>query len=246
MVEENRIRVGVNGAKGHMGQMTVEGLKEEDNLDLVFMADIEDDLGNAIQKSKAKVVVDFTVPQAVFQNTLKIIKSGAHPVVGTTGLEREELQTIEKELLNRGLGGIVASNFSLGALLMLKLSEEAARYMSACEIIEFHHDKKIDSPSGTALQTAERISPLFKQPKKKVDKDDKPQALSRGLQEGNVKIHSSRLPGYLAQQQIVFGGEGETLTIAHNTLSRGCFLPGIIRAIHEVVTIKGLQIGLRI
>ncbi|MFH1998938.1 MAG: 4-hydroxy-tetrahydrodipicolinate reductase, partial [Planctomycetota bacterium] len=163
MTDDSRIRVGVNGARGQMGRITLSALATCQDMTCVFETDKGDDLRAAILDSKAGVVVDFTIPDAVFSNAMTIVESGSRPVVGTTGLKPAELDELDRALVSRGLGGIVAPNFSLGALLLMKLSTEAARYMKHCEIIEYHHEKKIDSPSGTALMTAERITDLLEE-----------------------------------------------------------------------------------
>jgi 4-hydroxy-tetrahydrodipicolinate reductase len=237
--------VGVNGAKGRTGRAVVEGLKDQGDLDLVFCADREDDLEAAIRESRARVVVDFTVPEAVYANTLCVIEAGASPVVGTTGLKEEELDRIGSLLSQKALGGIYAPNFSLGALLMMQLAEKIAQYMKSCEIVEMHHDRKKDSPSGTALLTARRIAPLLAEGEDAaLAKEDG--APSRGMQKGGVHIHSVRLPGLLAHQKVLFGAPGETLTLTHDIQSRDCFIPGVRRAVREVLEIQGLQIGLKI
>lgn len=242
---EAKIRVGVNGAAGRMGKVVLSGIEGHPRMETAFAADAGDDLSKAVRDSGAQVVVDFTVPAAVFENTLTVIREGARPVVGTTGLSGDQLKIIDEELNKRGLGGIVAPNFSLGALLMMKLARETARYMDRCEIIELHHDQKIDSPSGTSLLTAEQVGEAL------AGKDHSKEPLdgeetSRGMKKGSVRIHSVRLPGRMAHQQVIFGGQGETLTIAHDAISRECFIPGILMAIEEVLDLQGLRRGLKI
>jgi len=230
------------GAKGNMGKVTIEGISKIPDMEIVFEADKDDNIENAIYESNAMVVVDFTTPDSVFENTMKIIHAGACPVVGTTGLNKKQMLKIATELENKSLGGIVAPNFSLGALLMIKLSKVANRFMHNCEIIELHNDKKLDSPSGTALKTREFLSHSEKN-KRELPSD---YSDSRGLNLDGVHIHSIRLPGLLAHQKVIFGNEGETLTISHNAISRDCFVPGIVLAVREVTRIKGLQEGLNI
>ncbi len=255
MEKKKEIPVGVSGAKGHMGRITAAGLEDCKSTELVFKTDLHDDLEQAIRETGARVVVDFTTPEAVFENTLSIIAAGASPVVGTTGLSDAELLKIDEELSRKKLGGIVCPNFSLGALLMMKLSTEAARHMDRCEIIELHHDRKKDSPSGTSLLTAKKLNSVFSKAKRESvpfacerhDSADEGRAQpSRGMADDRVRVHSIRLPGLMAHQQVVFGSEGETLTISHNAVSRDCFLPGILMAVHEVLELKRLQIGIKI
>lgn len=245
-----KLKVGINGAKGNMGKITFSAVHESPDMVVAFQTDRGDDLASAIQETGAEVVVDFTVPDAVFSNSMTIIENKARPVIGTTGLAPEEVRTLDEALRQRKLGGIVAPNFSLGAILMMKLSSIAARYMKHCEIIESHHEKKIDSPSGTALMTAARLEgPLL---------EETPDALrgtlpetaasqpSRGLKKGPVTIHSVRLPGHLAHQQVIFGGLGESLYLTHNIVSRESFIPGILMAIRSVMEIEGMQEGVEI
>lgn len=236
------VRVGVNGARGKMGTVAVQAVQSSDGMELVFSADREDDLGALIAASGAEVVVDFTLPSAVFENTMTIIRSGARPLVGTTGLKQGEISLIRDELVKRELGGIVAPNFSLGALLMMKLAAEAGAYFSDVEIIETHHEAKIDAPSGTARLTAKAIAE---------ERDNETAApspgesgTSRGELHHGILIHSVRLPGKMAHQEVVFGGMGETLTIRHDSISRSCFVPGILLAVRRVMEITGLECGL--
>jgi 4-hydroxy-tetrahydrodipicolinate reductase len=246
MDEQRIIRVGVNGAKGRMGMIIAEGIRSERDMQLAFEADRSDDLADCIASAGADVVVDFTVPGAVFENTMAILRSGASPVVGTTGLTAEEIDAIDHELLNRNMGGIYAPNFSLGALLMMRFAEEAARYMMPCEIIELHHEGKLDSPSGTALMTADRINERAgtRRDGGGGTLEDSPR--SRGLCQGSTRIHSVRLPGLIAQQQVIYGGSGETLTLVHNVTSRACFLPGVLLAVRQVLEVRGFQQGMKI
>jgi 4-hydroxy-tetrahydrodipicolinate reductase len=244
--EVERIRVGVNGAGGRTGRAVADGLEAREDMDLVFRADRGDDLLDAIRESRARVVVDFTVPDAVHASVMTMIEAGASPVVGTTGLRPEELERIDSLLAEKGLGGIYAPNFSLGALLMMELAERISQYMDSCEIVEMHHDGKKDSPSGTALLTARRIAANPGGTGREDAPGTEADAGSRGLGEGRIRIHSVRLPGMLAHQSVIFGAPGETLTVTHDIQSRDCFIPGVCRAVREVLHIRGLRIGLEI
>ncbi len=242
----NPIRVGVNGAQGRMGSLSAEAVDRADDLDLVFTADRNDDLAVSIEKSGAEVVVDFTVPQAVFKNTMTVIQKGARPVVGTTGLTGEELEKIGKEIAEKKTGGIVAPNFSMGAVLMMKLAAEAANYYPDCEIIEMHHERKIDAPSGTSILTAEKIRGGRKKGTRPTGNDSSEEKGSRGSVHHGTRVHSVRLPGRVAHQEVIFGGAGESLLIRHDAVSRECFMPGLLLAIRRVVTLSALEVGLRL
>src|SRR3990167_609411 len=152
------IKVIVAGAKGKMGQASVLAIKKADGLDLVAEISRGDDLASAIQKTQAEVVLDFTVPSAVFENSKIIIEQGARPVIGATGLSADQIQVLQSLCADRKLGGIIAPNFSLGAILMMHFAEEAARFFEHAEIIEMHHEKKVDAPSGTAIKTSEMMT----------------------------------------------------------------------------------------
>lgn len=235
------MRVGVNGFRGKMGAVTMAAVKNSDDMELVFGLDADDDLGRGIDEHQPDVVVDFTVPAAVFTNTMTIIEHGARPVIGTTGLGEEQLDKVRRALEERSMGGIVAPNFSLGALLMMKMASEAAVHFEACEIIEQHHPRKLDAPSGTALLTADLVS--RRETRSGDSGRDDP---SRGGLHQGIRVHSVRLPGRMAHQEVIFGGPGETLTLRHDAISRECFVPGILLAIRRVGDVDGLEVGLKI
>jgi 4-hydroxy-tetrahydrodipicolinate reductase len=204
---------------------------------------IENDLSVAIKKNRAEVVVDFTHPSVVFQNIITALESGAHMVVGTTGLKEDQLPEIEKKSEETRKNVFIAPNFSLGAVLMIKLAEIAAQHFPEVEIIELHHEKKADAPSGTALLTAEVIEKARrKEPRIPEGKEVVPGC--RGGKFKNLRIHSVRLPGLLAHQEVIFGGYDQTLTIRHDTLSRKSFMPGVLMAIKAVQQRPGLTYGL--
>lgn len=222
-----KVRVLVNGAKGRMGSEAVKAVSKEPDFELVGQTDLGDDLGRAIQKSKAQVVVDFTRPSSAMENARTILNSKAHAVIGTTGLTPEDLAEIKKLCARNKANCIVAPNFAIGAVLMMKFSKEAAHYMPQVEIIELHHDKKLDAPSGTALKTAEMIM-----------------AEREGIKMQKVPIHSVRLQGLVAHQEVLFGGLGQTLKIRHDSISRESFMPGVVMAVRKVSGLKGLVYGL--
>lgn len=236
------VRVFVNGAKGKMGQEVVKVISETAELELVGTSDKGDDLTTLIESSRAQVVVDFTTASSVFENAQKIIKANACPVIGTSGLLPDQIHILQEEAVQRKLGGIIAPNFSIGAVLMMQYAKAMARHYSAVEIIEMHHDKKQDAPSGTALRTAEMISEV--QTFKNTHTDREVVLGSRGAMVNGIPIHAIRLPGLLAHQQVIFGGEGETLTLKHDTLDRKCFIPGVLLACKKVVSLNSLVVGL--
>ena len=222
-----KIKVLVNGAKGKMGSETVKALLKEADLELVGQTDLGDDLAKSIQKTKAEVVIDFTQPSSVMGNIKTILQNKAHAVVGTTGLTSDNLAEIEKLCSKNKVNCVVAPNFAIGAVLMMKFAKEAAHYMPQVEIIELHHDKKVDAPSGTALKTAEMIM-----------------AEREGVRMKKVPIHSVRLQGLVAHQEVIFGGLGQTLKIRHDSISRESFMPGVVMAVRKAKKIKGLVYGL--
>lgn len=237
------INVLINGAFGRMGQITVKAIQEHAGLNLVGQTGREYDLGKAIRDSHAQVVIDFTTPTSVYENAMTILDAGARPVIGTTGLTLDQVKTLQEKSASLKRGGVIAPNFSLGAVLMMKYAKEMARYFSHVEIIEMHHDGKRDSPSGTALRTAEMIAENLQQhvvPKPL--KETVPGA--RGALYQNIPIHAVRLPGFLAHEQIIFGEAGETLTIRHDSIDRACFMPGVCLACEKVMKMDHLVYGL--
>lgn len=222
-----KIKVLVNGAKGKMGSETVKAVLSTRDLELVAQTDLGDDLACAIQDTKAEVVVDFTRPAAALKNVKTILQNKAHAVIGTTGLTQSNLNEIKKLCSKNKVNCLVAPNFAIGAILMMKFAKEAIHYMPQVEIIELHHDKKLDAPSGTAKKTAEMIENERK-----------------GVKTKKIPIHSVRLQGLVAHQEVIFGGLGQTLKIRHDSISRESFMPGVVMAIRKVKKIKGLVYGL--
>lgn len=238
------IKVLVNGAFGRMGQNTTKAVEAHPGLKLVGQTGREYDLQAAIKDSGADVVIDFTHPDAVFANANAIIDAGARPVIGTTGLKPEQIRMLQEKCADLQRGGVIAPNFSLGGVLMMKYAKEIAKYISHVEIIELHHDGKADSPSGTALRTAEMLAEAnsgINQPAK-TSRETVPGA--RGANYHNIPIHAVRLPGLLAHQQIMFGSTGETLTLCHDSISRECFMPGVCLACEKVMQLNKLVYGL--
>jgi len=237
------IKVLVNGANGRMGKEAVNAINNDNALSLVGEIDYKDDLAASISKFKPDVVVDFTAASAGFENTKTILNNGACPVIGTSGFletQVQELQLLSKE---KSLGGLIAPNFSVGAVLMMKFSAEAAKYLPDVEIIEAHSPQKEESPSGTGLRTAEMIAQSRTlAPQETSDKELFDGA--RGAQLHGVKLHSVRLPGVVAQQTVFFGGLSETLKIEHNSQHRESFMPGVVLACKKVIERNQLVYGL--
>jgi 4-hydroxy-tetrahydrodipicolinate reductase len=238
------IRVLVNGAKGRMGGQVVQAVRGDGELELAGQTDLGDDLRAQIKATRAQVVVDFTTPAAAFANATAIVDAGAHPVIGTTGFKPAEIQALQERCRERKLGGLIAPNFALGAVLMMRFAAEAARHLTHVEIIELHHDGKAEAPSGTAIKTAEMIQaarPIAPRPQVE-SKELAPGA--RGARAWTVPIHSVRLPGHVAHQEVILGGLGETLRIRHDSISRESFMPGVVLGIKKVVELKELIYGL--
>ena len=215
-----KIKVLVNGAKGKMGAETVKAISKENDLELVGQTDLGDNLAETIKKTNAEVVVDFTLPEVALKNVKTILNSKAHAVVGTTGLTEANLNELKKLCEKNGVNCLVAPNFAIGAVLMMRFAKEAIKYMPSAEIIELHHDKKLDKPSGTAIKTAALMG------------------------KKDIPIHSVRLPGLVAHQEVLFGGVGQTLSIRHDSISRESFMPGIVMAVKKIKKLKGLVYGL--
>ncbi len=234
------IRIAINGASGKMGSYVVSAVKNEPEFSLVGTFDHHDDLSECIHQSKAQVVIDFTTAKFAFENAQKIVDAGVHPVIGTTGFEAEQIKILQKKSLEKKLGGIIAPNFSIGAILMMHAAQQCIQHLPHVEIIEMHHDKKADAPSGTAIKTAELLSAKAKEPAHSSELISG----ARGANCQHIPIHSVRLPGLVAHQQVIFGGTGETLTIRHDTTSREAFMPGVIFACKKVLSLNELVYGL--
>ena len=238
------IRVLVNGASGKMGQMAVKSILNEPSLMLVGETGRNNNLAQEIKKNQAEVVLDLTNAETVLKNVQTIIAAGVHPVVGTSGLLKDQVILLQEQCAKQKLGGVIAPNFSLGAILMMRYAEDAAKYFPNVEIIEMHHDGKLDSPSGTAVLTAELIASSRHQIPKVPEKTRETIPGARGALYQQIPIHSVRLPGLVAHQQIIFGGVGETLTIRHDSMDRQSFMAGILLACQKVVGLDRLVYGL--
>ncbi len=204
---------------------------------------ISTDLDYILTTCQPDVLVDFTIAQATMPAVRIATKQGVNLVIGTTGLTADELSEIDQLATAHQVGAVVAPNFALGAILMIHLAQIAAKYLDYAEIIELHHNQKADAPSGTALVTAKAMATARGKPFYRPREQEKT-SNSRGEQFEGINIHSVRLLGLLAHQEVILGGPGQTLSIRHDTISRECFMPGIVLAIKEVVKHKGLVYGL--
>ena len=248
------IKVLVNGAQGRMGRTVLNAVKNDSELELVGAVDIfggevdgvkvETDLATALDKYKPDVMVDFTRPDVVFQNVMTALEKKVSPVVGTTGLDDAAKEKIRLATEKFHTPAFIAPNFAIGAVLMMLLSKQVAKYMPDVEIIELHHDKKLDAPSGTAELTAKMISEVRNSHKQGHPDEVERLANVRGADYEGIRIHSVRLPGYVAHQEVIFGGLGQTLTIRHDSTGRDSFMPGVLLACKKVRTLSGLTIGL--
>lgn len=237
------IRVIVNGAKGRMGQVSCSAVAADQRFELVAECSTKDKLEKIIKASRADVVVDFTRPDCVFNNVESILAAGAHPVVGTSGLSVAQIVSLTKQCDELKRGAIIAPNFSMGAILMMKFSQMAAQHFNHAEIIEMHHENKLDAPSGTAIKTAELIATTIEKAAVTVDaKETVPGA--RGANVNDINIHSVRMPGLVAHQMVMFGGQGETLTLRHDSITRESFMPGVLFACEKVMQLDSLIYGL--
>lgn len=237
------IKVIVNGAQGKMGQIASQAVLSDGALELVAQTNKQDDLAAVIKTKQADVVIDVTVASSVWQNTNIIVDAGARPVVGTSGLNDQQIQALQQRCAQQKIGGIIAANFSIGAILMMRYAKDAARYYADMEIIEMHHAGKQDSPSGTALKTAAMLASA-RQYNPTVRPGHETIPGGRGASYETIPIHAVRLPGVLATQEVLFGASGETLSIKHHTLDRQCFIPGILLACKKVMLLQELVYGL--
>ena len=248
------IKVLVNGALGRMGRTVLAAVKADEELELVGAVDafegeidglkVETDLAAALKNHNPDVMVDFTRPNVVFDNVMTALENKVSPVVGTTGLSDDAKEKIREAAEKNDTPVFIAPNFAIGAVLMMLLSQKVAKYLPDVEIIELHHDKKLDAPSGTAELTAKMISEVRPSHKQGHPDEEEKLAHVRGADYDGIKIHSVRLPGYVAHQEVIFGGLGQTLTIRHDSTGRDSFMPGVVLACKKVRALKGLTVGL--
>jgi len=251
-----RIKVLVAGAKGRMGSMVVQMVMADQDLEYVGGVDLYVDehpgseqpifksVEEAIIAVKPDVLVDFTTPDSVKQNMETAINLGVCPVVGTTGLAMEDILIMDRLAKEQKIGGIIAPNFAIGAVLMMRFAAMAAKYLPNVEIIEMHHDKKLDAPSGTAIKTAELIAKEREKIRQGNPAEKESIEGARGGEFAGFRIHSVRLPGLVAHQEVIFGDQGQTLSIRHDSLDRQSFMPGVNLAIKKVIDLVGITYGL--
>lgn len=259
------IKVIVAGAAGRMGREVLKSVWNSDDMQLIGAVDVrsegqdigflmgiretgimlQDNLEHSILDCRPDVMVDFTVPQSAFANTRIALHNGVRPVIGTTGLSSNEIDEIIEVSGSKKVGGVIAPNFAIGALLMIKFASQAARFFPHVEIVELHHDQKLDAPSGTAFKTAEAILKQRNGFMQGVPAEEEKLPGARGGQfDGGIRLHSIRLPGLVAHQEVIFGSLGQTLTIRHDSISRESFMPGVLTAIRKVMTLEEVVYGL--
>src|SRR4030088_11013 len=230
------IRVAVAGYRGKVGSVLAAAFQAESGIDYVGGVELGDDLARFLHEKRPRAFVDFTQPSQAVHNALAAVAAGASPVIGTTGLTADAVDKLEIACKTKGLGGIIAPNFAIGAVLMMHLADIAAPHFDAAEVIEMHHATKLDAPSGTALSTAKRLAAKRRDKPFSHQKAEKETlAGTRGGEEGGVAVHSVRLPGFVADQEVIFGLPGQTVTIIHRTTSREAYIPGVLLAIRRVV-----------
>lgn len=258
------LRVVIAGAAGNMGSEAVRAVSEADDMQLIAAVDpgcVDEDAGEragigniglpivgaldaVFETARPTVLVDFTRPDTVRQNVITAVEHGMYAVIGTTGLSESDWNEIDRLARKQDVGVLHAPNFAIGAVLMMRFAREAARFFPQAEIIELHHDRKRDAPSGTALHTAEMVRSVWKEaPISKVDEIEVVPG-ARGGNANGVPIHSVRLPGHVAHQEVMLGLAGETLTIRHDSIDRRCFMPGVLAALRNVGKLRGVHMGL--
>lgn len=238
------MRVGVLGAKGKVGTTMVEAVEAADDLTFTAGVDAGDPL-NRLSESGTEVVIDFTHPNVVMDNLEFLIENGIHAVVGTTGFTDERLDQVRQWLdAKPGVAVLIAPNFAIGAVLSMHFAQQAARYFESVEVIELHHPHKADAPSGTAARTARLIAEARKELPPNPDATSTGLAGARGADVDGVPVHSVRLAGLVAHQEVLFGTQGETLTIRHDSLDRTSFVPGVLLAVRRVAERPGLTVGI--
>lgn len=257
------IRVAVVGAGGRMGKEVVKLVLQDPDLELVAAVGRGDrgtdagtlvalpecgvmvtrDLEMALVEHKPDVMVDFTTPQFAYVNTALAVKHGVRPVIGTTGFTPEQIEELDEQCKARGIGGLIAPNFSIGAILMMKFAAQAAKYLPHVEIIETHGDQKLDAPSGTSIKTAEMIAANREELRQGNPKEEEMIEGARGGYYNGFRIHSVRLPGVFAQQEVIFGGYGQSLKIRHDSYERAGYMPGVKMAVEKVMEYTGMIYG---
>ncbi|GBG94865.1 4-hydroxy-tetrahydrodipicolinate reductase [Ligilactobacillus salitolerans] len=250
------IKVLVAGFKGKMGQQTVKMVLEHEGFELVGVYDphaAEEKLENntivyhdltKIPHKCADVWVDFTSPRSVYENVQAALTKEIHPLVGTTGLTDAQVENLQHLSAQQKTGGLIVPNFGISAVLLMQFAQQAAKYLPDVEIIEMHHDQKVDAPSGTALNTAKKIAEVRQKRQQGNPQETETLPGVRGADYEGMRIHAVRLPGYVAHEQVLFGGTGEALTIRQDSFDRSSFMTGVALAIKKISGLSGLEIGL--
>ncbi len=238
-----KIKVGVLGAQGRMGATVCDAVSASQDCELVAALDVNDDLMELVSKG-AEVVVDFTTPNSVEANLKFLAENNIHAVVGTTGFDADKLAGVEKQFAASKANVVIAPNFGLDAVLMMQFAAQAAPHFDSVEIIELHHPRKADAPSGTARRTAEMIAEARAGMKAMPDATSDSIPGARGANVSGVPVHSIRAQGLVAHQEVLFGGPGESLTIRHDSYDRESFMPGVLLAVRKVSQTPGLTYGL--
>lgn len=259
------IRVAIAGPRGRMGQEAVRTIMEDVEMELVAALDYKEvgtqlnelsifphhyevpiytDLKLLFDETTPDVFLDLTTPKSVYEHTITALKNGVRPVIGTTGFSNEELMELENMASDQKTGALIVPNFAIGAILMMKFAKMAAEYLPEVEIIEMHHDRKLDAPSGTAAKTAQMISEVRESHKQGHPDEHETMEGARGANYDGIPIHSVRLPGLVAHQTVLFGGEGQLLTLKHDSFDRKSFMSGIKIAIRKVMELNNLIYGL--
>ncbi|WP_299533107.1 4-hydroxy-tetrahydrodipicolinate reductase [uncultured Streptomyces sp.] len=242
----SKLRVAVIGARGRIGSEAVRAVEAAEDMELVAALGRGDSL-ETLKDSGTQVAVELTTPASVMENLDYCVGHGIHAVVGTTGWNDERLAHLTAQLdASPGTGVLIAPNFSVGAVLTMKFAEQAARFFESVEVVELHHPNKGDAPSGTATRTAQLIAAARREAGLGAQPDATATALdgARGADVDGVPVHAVRLRGLLAHQEVLLGGEGETLTIRHDSLHHSGFMPGILLGVRRVATTPGLTFGL--
>ncbi len=237
------MKVAVFGALGRMGAEVCRAVEAASDMELVATLDVDDPRDLAL---KADVVVDFTHPDAVMGNIAWCVENRRHIVVGTSGFSAERLDEVRRLVGDADVGVLIASNFSIGAVLMMSFAEQAARFFESVEVIELHHPDKVDAPSGTAVTTAERLAAARRDAGLGAVPDATVSELpgARGADVEGIRVHGVRMRGLVAHQEVLFGTVGETLTIRHDSLDRASFMPGVLAAVRAIPSQPGLNVGI--
>lgn len=271
MTNESPIPVVINGAAGKMGREVVKAVSQADDMTLIgaidrnpqylgqdagevaggepieipILNDLQATLVMATQEKVQGVMVDFTHPDSVYENVRTAIAYGVRPVIGTTGLSSEQLKDLTDFAEKASTGCLIVPNFSIGMVLLQQAAVQASQYFDHVEIIELHHNQKADAPSGTAIQTAQMLAGLGKTYNPAMVEETEKLAGARGsVADDNIRIHSIRLPGLIAHQEVIFGAPGQIYTLRHDTTDRSCYMPGVLLAIRKVTQLKSLVYGL--